>query len=239
MATSARIDQPQPPLGLLLDVDVDGALVRLRARYDAGLIARLKALPGRRYVPEETVWVLPARRAALVALAELLLEVGDQAALSDRARRRLWRHGPGHLHLRDGEFEIRAAPRPRRLQRIRALPERRFIAEQGCWRVPLTRAGALALQALVDDGELVATPAAATRLQQTKAGSPATTGEHVSPRVGAQRASPVAHWRHVTRGPIYAADPTRREWIEGIGWCVRVRVDPGQRPATEPKRTRR
>lgn len=69
----------------LLDVDVDGALVRLRARYDPGLVEEIKRLPGRRYVAQRTEWVVPARREALVALAGLLVELGDRATLSDLA----------------------------------------------------------------------------------------------------------------------------------------------------------
>jgi hypothetical protein len=83
--------RPQPPL---LDVDVDGALVTLRARYDPELVERLKQLPGRRYLPEETAWVLPARREALVALAQMLVDLGDRVELSERARRRLHAKAP-------------------------------------------------------------------------------------------------------------------------------------------------
>jgi hypothetical protein len=43
------------------------------------------------------------------------------------------------------------------------------------------------------------------------------------------------HWRHVTRGHIFRANPHRHEWVEGIGWCVRVRVDP-ERPDRKPER---
>jgi hypothetical protein len=43
------------------------------------------------------------------------------------------------------------------------------------------------------------------------------------------RSSPKAHWRHVTRGAIFDANPRRREWIAGVGWCVRIRVDPRRR----------
>jgi hypothetical protein len=223
--------RPQPPL---LDVDVDGALVTLRARYDPELVERLKQLPGRRYLPEETAWVLPARREALVALAQMLVDLGDRVELSERARRRLQRQGPGRLELRDGQFEIHAAPRPQRLERLRALPERRWIAEQRCWRVAATRAGALALSVLVNDGELVATSTAATRLDKLAAAQPAT-GARVQQEVGAERASPLPHWRHVTRGSIFNANPKRREWVDGVGWCVRVRVHPQPREA-EPTR---
>jgi hypothetical protein len=218
----------------LLDVDVDGALVRLRARYDPELVEEIKRLPGRRYVAQRTEWVVPARREALVALAGLLVERGDRATLSNRAARRLQRHGPGRLGLSEDEFAIHAAPHPRRLERIRALPERRWLAPERCWQLPATRAGALALTALIDDGELVATPAATARLAQLIAPRPPTPDRH-DPADETHRASPMPHWRHVTRGPVFAANPQRREWIDGVGWCVRIRVDPSDRRA-DPRR---
>ncbi|MCP9491902.1 MAG: hypothetical protein MSC31_18810 [Solirubrobacteraceae bacterium MAG38_C4-C5] len=227
MAIAGRIDdaRPRAPSDSMLDVDVDGALVRLRARYDPRLVERLKTLPGRRYVPEDKAWVLPARRQALGALARLLLELGDQATLTDRAHRRLRRDGPGRLQLRDGEFEVHAASRPERQRRIRALPERRYLAERSCWRLPVTRAGALALEALIDDGELVATPSATARLEQAASAHSSSAPRSASGH-GGERATPTPDWRHVTRGPIFAANPHRREWLDGVGWCVRVRVDP-------------
>lgn len=217
----------------LLDVDVDGALIRLRARYDPALVERLKQLPGRRYVAQDTEWVLPARSEALVALARLLADLDDRATLSDRARRRLERYGPGHVKFCHGEFAIRAAPRPRRLAKIRALPERRWDPERRCWQLPATRAGALALAALLAEGELVATPAAAARVRQVSAARPG--DRHGGDASEAGRASPTPHWRHVTRGPVYAANPQRREWIAGVGWCVRVRVDSQRTATTRPK----
>ena len=225
---------PSGEAAALLEVDVHGALVQLRARYDPALVERLKALPGRRYVPQDTAWVLPASREAFAALTRLLIELGSQATLTERARIRLERHGPGRLAWCDGEFELRAAPRPRRLAKIRALPERRWLAARRCWRVPGTRAGALALQALTDDGELVATPPACARLQQLVHAHTAPHG-HDAPSGGErERASPIAHWRHVTRGPVFAANPARRQWVDGVGWCVRVRVDPDRpRPSQQ------
>ena len=218
----------------LLDVDVDGALITLRARYDPALIKRLKQLPGRRYVAQDTEWVLPARSEALVALARLLADLDDRATLSDRARRRLERYGPGRVEWCDGEFAIRVAPRPRRLAKIRALPERRWDPERRCWELPATRAGALALAELLDEGELVATPAAATRVRQVSAARPAA-DRHDEYTTQAGRASPTPHWRHVTRGPIYAANHQRREWIAGVGWCVRVRVNSQRTATARPK----
>jgi hypothetical protein len=219
----------------LLEVDIDGGLVRLRTRYDPQLVERLRRLPGRRFVAERSEWVLPARREALVALAQLLAELGGQAELSERARRRLERHGPGRIEVREGEFELSVRPRPHLVERIRAVPERRYWAERRCWRVAPTRAGALALLGLVDDGELVAAPATLGSLRQLAASRAAAVGPEGGPAAAearANRASPSPHWRHVTRGPVFRANPHRHEWVEGIGWCVRVRVDP-KRPKGE------
>jgi hypothetical protein len=213
----------------LLAVDIDGGLVRLRTRYQLRLVERLRRLPGRRFIAERGEWVLPARREGLAALAQLLAELGDQAELSERARRRLERHGPGRIEVREGEFELSVRPRPQLVERIRTVPERRWLTERRRWRVPTTRAGALALLTLVDDGELVAAPATLARLRRLAAGRAAPgvpEGGRAAGEPGASRASPRKHWRHVSRGPIFRANPHRHEWIEGIGWCVRVRVDP-------------
>jgi len=227
MSRRPAASQAQP----LLTIDVDGGTVLLRTRYEPQLVERLRRLPGRRFVAERGEWVLPARREGLLALARLVVELGGQAELSDRARRRLERHGPGRIDLRGGEFELSVRPRPDRLERIRAVPERRYLPQQRRWLVPPTRPGALALLGLVDDGELVAAPAALARLRQL-----ASNREPGGDRVGddadesaASRASPSPHWRHVTRGPIFSANPHRHEWVDGIGWCVRVRVDPERR----------
>jgi hypothetical protein len=220
----------RPKRSSQLTIDADGGLLRLQACFDPDLVERLKRLPGRRYIAERAEWVLPARRDGLVALARLVIELDGRVELSERAQRRLDRYGPGRLDLCEGEFELSIAPRPERLARIRAIPERRFVAERRAWRVPPTRAGALALIALVDAGELVATPAAASLLPQlaaTRSVSDAEGGYEPAGGPGEGRASPNPHWRHVTRGPIFRANA--HEWVEGIGWCVRVRVDPGRR----------
>ena len=227
-------DQEAPLLG----VDIDGGLVRLRTRYDPQLVERLRRLPGRRFIAERGEWVLPARREGLAALAGLLAELGDQAELSERARQRLERQGPGRIEVREGEFELSVRPRPRLVERIRALPERRYRGERRRWRIAPTRAGALALLALVDDGELVAAPARLSRLRRLAAGHAAAGGPErglAADVAGAGRASPRPHWRNVTRGPIFRANPHRHEWVEGIGWCVRVRIDP-ERPDRKPER---
>jgi hypothetical protein len=220
----------RPTRSTQLTIDADGGLVRLRAHCDPDLVERLKRLPGRRYIAERAEWVLPARRDGLVAIARLVIELDGQVELSERARRRLDRYGPGRLELCEGEFELCIAPRPGRLARIRAIPERRYVAERRVWRVPPTRAGALALIPLLEDGELVATPAAASLLPRLAATRPVPNAEAAyEPAAGPAegRASPSPHWRHVTRGPVFRANA--HEWVEGIGWCVRVRVDPRRR----------
>jgi hypothetical protein len=227
-ATAPRPPEAERPPPLL-EVDMDGGLVRLRTRYDPRLVERLRRLPGRRFNAERGEWVLPARREGLAALAGLLAELGGQAQLTERARRRLDRHGPGRVELRDDEFELSMRPRRQRLERIKAVPERRYLPERRRWRVAPTRAGALALLALVDDGELVGAPAALTRLRQLaagRAGGGEAEGGPAGDAAETSRKSPIKHWRHITRGPIFHANPHRHEWVDGIGWCVRVRVDP-------------
>ena len=174
-ATASHPPEPEQEAPLL-GVDIDGGLVRLRTRYDPQLVERLRRLPGRRFIAERGEWVLPARREGLAALAGLLAELGGQAELSERARRRLERHGPGRIEVRDGEFELSVRPRPRLVERIRALPERRYRGERRRWRIAPTRAGALALLALVGDGELVAAPATLSRLRWLAAGKAARVG---------------------------------------------------------------
>jgi hypothetical protein len=214
-----------------LHVDVDGGLVRLRVDYHPELVKQIRALPGRRFIREPGEWVLPARRKGLADVAALVDRLGDDALLSARARRRLVRVRPGRIESRDGQFELCFAFNPRRLARVRSIPERRYQPERRSWTVAPTRAGALALLALLEDGEFTAQPDLAARLARLAAerapswsGSEGASGDRAVN--GEQRSSPAPHWRHVTRGPIFDANPQRREWVEGIGWCVRVRVDP-------------
>jgi len=212
-----------------VDVDIDGGLMRLRTDYDPQLVARIKQLPDRRYVPDRTEWVLPARRPALAALAGMVAELDGQVHLSDRARRRLERQGPGRIEINDGEIEVTVTPRPRKLAQIKAVPERKYLPDRRRWLVPPTRAAALALLTLVGDAELVATPAANGLLQRLATARPQPTEDPPPEDDAAQgqyRASPTPHWRHVTRGAVFDANPHRHEWVDGIGWCVRIRVDP-------------
>ena len=214
-----------------LEVDVDGGLVRLRARYDPELVERLRALSGRRFIRERGEWVLPARREALAEVAALVDSLGDEVHVTERARRRLERARPGRVENRDGEFELSFAYNPRLLGRVRSIPERRYYPKRRTWTVPPTRAGALALLALLEDGELTAPPAVEERLARLATARRPAPHENRGierARRGSEepRSSPAPHWRHVTRGPILHANRDRQEWVDGIGWCVRIRVDP-------------
>jgi hypothetical protein len=217
-----------------LRVDVDGGLVRLRGDYHPELVKQIRALPGRRFIRERSEWVLPARREALADVAALVERLGEDARLSGRARQRLERARPGRIESRAGQFELSFAFNPRRLARVRSIPERRYLPERRSWTVAPTRAGALALLALLEDAEFTAQPELAARLARLAAerapsssGNEGPSGDRAA--TAEQRSSPGPHWRHVTRGAIFEANPQRQEWVEGIGWCVRVRVDP-ERP---------
>jgi hypothetical protein len=135
-----------------LQVDVDGGLVRLRGDYHPELVEQIRALPGRRFIRARGEWVLPARREALAAVAALVERLGEDALLSGRARRRLERARPGRIESRDGRFELAFTYNPRRLARVRSIPERRYLPERRSWTVAPTCAGALALLALLEEG---------------------------------------------------------------------------------------
>jgi hypothetical protein len=219
-----------------LRVDVDGGLVRLRGDYHPELVKQIRALPGRRFIRERSEWVLPAHCEALADVAALVERLGEDAPLSARARRRLERAGPGRIESRDGQFELSFAFNRRRLARVRSIPERGYLPERRSWTVAPTRAGALALLALLEEGDFTAQPELAARLASLAAerapgssGSEGATSDCAASEE--QRSSPAPHWRHVTRGPIFDANPHRKECVEGIGWCVRVRVDPVRRRA--------
>ena len=214
------------PWNRRLDVDIDGGLVRLRSRYDPELVRQIKALPGRRYIRARAEWVVPARREALAALAALVDRLGDAARPTQRASRRLERARPGQIEVRAGQFELSFALEPRRLARVRSIPERRFQPERRSWMVPPTRAGAIALLALINEGEFAAEPGLVSRLSRLAAAREPGDPLNEAAECAGRRASPAPHWRHVTRGPIFEANRSRREWVAGIGWCVRVRVDP-------------
>jgi hypothetical protein len=159
-----------------------------------------------------------------------LEECGTAVEISETADARLARMDIGRATLRDGAIEIAGPYSERRLPALRALPERRFDAERRIWTVPLTRAGALAILTLADNtDELVITQRARRVLQRTATASPpAESGardEHASAETKTRR-SPVAHWRHHTTGAVFANPARERIKVPGIGWCVRIRVNP-------------
>ncbi|MEJ7787463.1 MAG: hypothetical protein WKF96_21880, partial [Solirubrobacteraceae bacterium] len=156
--------------------------------------------------------------------------------ISETAGARLTRVDIGRATLRCGAIEIAGSYSERRLPALRALPERRFDAERKLWTVPLTRAGALAILALADDtDELVMTQRAGRALQRAARASPPAKRNNRSANAPVEpptRRSPVAHWRHYAAGPVFENPARPRLYVQGIGWCVRIRVDP-RRPKGE------
>ena len=220
-----------------LRIDMEGGLVRLRCANDPGLIGEVRALPGRRYLPKAQEWVAPARREVLRRLAALAEQLGERAEVTRTARNRLERARPGRIQGEAEGFRVRFGYTPRRLELVREVAERSWDSRSRSWRVPATRAGALGLLALLDSGEFTAAPSVRESLERLAAATPG--GPGAPPRdasSGQPRSSPTAHWRHVTRGPIFKANPQRHQWIDGVGWCVRIRVDPERHRAKRAER---
>lgn len=219
-----------------LEIDIDGGLVRLRPEYEPRLISLVRKLPDRRYSSAHREWTMPARRAGLAELCDLVESSGIDARLTERARRRLEHQGPGRITFEDGDFRLAFSYSPRRLERIRRIPERRFDPTSKTWAVAATRAGAPALLALLAEHEFRAEPSVRARLKRLateRADAPRP--RPVGREAGApSRRSPVPHWRHVTRGRVFDANRHRQEWIDGIGWCVRIRVDPARQDGRRP-----
>lgn len=210
-----------------------GLLLLAAAPYDDAIVDWIRTLPERHYRPRAQAWCVPARREQLRHVSALIgeLEERDVAVdVSDSASARLARADVGRVILRGDAVEISGPYNPRRLPALRALPERRFDATRRTWIVPLTRAGALAILDLVDrTDKLVTTPRAQLALQRsatrTESKSHAMRGP-VPPAIGSKRRSPIAHWRHYTRGPIFENPAREKIHVPGVGLCVRVRVDP-------------
>ena len=223
----------QEPACATLAVTLDGGLVRLRiSPYHPPLVEQVKMLAGRRFIRERGEWIAPARRENLAELAELCQRLGEHAQVDPDAQRALARCRRGRIEHRDGRFELHFTPRPRLLAAVRALPDRRFLPDRRCWQVAATRAGALALLSLLDDGLLGADTKVTRRLHRLSAANAGTPPRQHSSD-GEPRRSPIVHWRHVTRGPVFDANPDRREWVAGVGRCVRIRVTPRHPPDKE------
>ena len=157
-----------------------------------------------------------------------LEERGNDVDITEPAAARLSRLDVGRGVLRRGAIEIAGPYSERRLPALRALPERRFDAERRIWTVPLTRAGALAILALADEtDELVITQRARHALQRSATASPPRKRVARDPTaLEVTRRSPVPHWRHYTAGAVFDNPIRPRVNIPGIGWCVRIRVNP-------------
>lgn len=233
---------------MALRIDAIGGLMRLAAvPYDEVIVDWIRTLPQRRYRPSSQDWSVPARREQLRSVCRVIAELeerGIDVDFTTAAAARFARLGVGRCVLRHGAIEIAGPYSERRLAALRALPERQFDADRKLWTVPLTRAGALAILALADGtDELVMSQRARRALQRAATATPSAnrragrSDASVSPTM---RRSPVAHWRHYTAGAVFDNPARPRIYVPGIGWCVRIRVDPrGRRrargaPANDP-----
>ena len=219
---------------MALRIDAIGGLIRLAsAPYDKTIVDLIKTLPQRRYHRDSQDWSVPARREHLRSVCGVIAELeerGIDVELAEPAAARLSRLDVGRGVLRHNAIEIAGPYSERRLPALRALPERRFDAERKIWTVPLTRAGALAILALADgDDELVITQRARRASERSAAATPPPQGgaRHADEPHAPTRRSPIAHWRHYTAGPVFDNPAHRRVNVPGIGWCVRIRVNPG------------
>jgi hypothetical protein len=228
---------------MALSVDAHRGLVLLAAvPYDDAIIDWVRALPERHYRPHVHAWCVPARREQLRHLSTLIGELEERdigVDISKSATARLVRADVGRAILRDKAIDITAPYNPRLVRALRALPERRFHPTRRTWTVPLTRAGSLAILDLIDHtNELVATRRARLALQRSATRTSSTPRANREPdptAIGPTRRSPIAHWRHYTRGPIFENPARERMHVPGIGLCVRVRVNPApsrQSPAS-------
>ena len=220
-----------------LVIDANGGLVQLAAEpYDETIVRWIRTLPERRYRRRTHDWCIPARREYLQSVCSVIAELEERriaVEISESAAARLARVDTGRAILRGRAIEIAGSYSERRLPALRALPERRFDAERKLWTVPLTRAGALAILALADDtDELVITQTARRALQRAATARPLadreTRDDTDAPVEPTTRRSPVAHWRHYTAGAVFNNPARPRIQVPGIGWCVRIRVDPGR-----------
>ena len=237
VAMAEPLTQHQPATatadtGGRLAIDVDGGLVRLRARYDPELVAQLRTLPGRRFIRARREWVLPAKREALAQLASLVEQLGDAATPTERARRRLERARPGRVDSREGEFELCFPYNARLLERVRSIPERSYRRDRRRWTVPPTRAGALALLALLERGEFTADPEVAARLTRLAAAheSRRLHGRRHRERPAPRAAGPPLASRHAR------ADLRRQPTPTPMGRRDRLVRARARRPRTPPRR---
>jgi hypothetical protein len=230
---------------MALRVDArDGLVLLAAAPYDDAVVEWIRTLPKRHYRPRAQAWCVPARREQLrhvCALIGALDERDIPVDISSSASARLARVGLGRAILRDNAIEITGPYSQRRLPALRALPERRFDPKRRTWTIPLTRAGATAILDLADATHgIVTTRRARSALQRSAARTDSTPHATRSPNpteLGPKRRSPIPHWRHYTRGPIFNNPAHERANVPGIGPCVRIRVNPGRQ--VDPTRSSR
>ena len=220
-----------------LVIDANKGVLQLAAEpYDDTIVHWIRTVPQRRYRRQTHDWCIPARREHLQAVCTVIAELEEReiaVEISEAAAARLARVDIGRAALRGGAIEIAGAYSERRLPALRALPERRFDTERKLWTIPLTRAGALAILALAHDtDELVMTQRARRALQRSATASPVVkrnARDADAPVERTTRRSPVAHWRHYTAGAVFDNPARPRVNVPGIGWCVRIRVNPRRR----------
>jgi len=218
---------------MALHIDAIEGLTRLACTpYDETIVDWIKTLPERHYRRDSQDWSVPARREHLRNVCGVIAELeerGIDVDITEPAAARLSRLDVGRGVLRRGAIEIAGPYSERRLPALRALPERRFDAERKLWTVPLTRAGALAILALANEtDELVITQRARRALQRSATASPPRkrVARDLNTALEPTRRSPVSHWRHYTAGAVFDNPIRPRVNIPGIGWCVRIRVNP-------------
>lgn len=228
-ATQTPSADMSPPTRIALSLS--NGVLEIRCVYDPALVPRLRSLPGARYTAEQRAWRVAASRSALTKLAVLLHELGETVRVSHETetRRRLDRCSPAWVTAHDEGVVVRGPYNPVRVRLMRTVPEAVYAPGTRRWVVAVTRASAAALLHAIDLGGWRFEVEERTRrlLERVREGAPddplRTARSAADPGV---RRSPIPHWRHHVRGAIFDANRDRREWVEGIGWCVRVRVDP-------------
>lgn len=210
-------------------------LVEIRSDYHELVVDGMRSLPGAHYDADDRVWRLRAAREALTAVAVWLREAGDTINVRcDReARRRLDNCSPAWVTAcREGIIVAGPYNAPR-VRLLRAVPEAVYEPRRQRWVVAVTRASAAALLHAIDVGGWRFEADARTRrlLELVREGAPYEPLRlDRGPAEPGRRRSPVPHWRHYLRGAVFEANRDRREFVDGIGWCVRVRVDPTANP---------
>jgi hypothetical protein len=206
-------------------------LLEIRWDSDNVPVADLSSLPGARRGPWDRTWRLRAGRRNLTAVAVWLHELGDTVVVTcdQEARRRLERCTAAWITAGAAGIVVAGPYNAVRVRLLRSVPEAVYKPRERCWVVAVTRGSAAALlQTLAAGGWRFQTDDRTRRLlERVREGCPydELRFDCVPAEPGGRR-SPVPHWRHHVRGAVFRANRERREFVEGIGWCVRVRVDP-------------